>query len=231
MCIFIYGLKIFARLRTTFILIILAAGSAISAQTDSIEKAALYNKMITREITDAEFKKSWNAWTNFLKKSEYPDLPLDNKGNVHYTEVTDFRGLDRETLFTRILEFLSVSYGLIPSDIYSDPKSGKIIFRNSMDLVTGNACIYTSVISIKDGRIRTELFNIIYQTYFEGEYSYDTWVPERTINTPINEILPIVLKKPSEWPQNLNLLRITSELFDAEVKNLSGYIMDYNDEF
>lgn len=209
----------------------LTVGSAVSAQTDSIEKIVLYNRMITKEISDAEFKKTWNAWTNLMNKSEYPDLPLDNKGKVHYSAVIEFRDLDRETLFTRILEFLSISYGLIPSDIYSDPKSGKIIFRNSMDLVTGNACIYTSVISIKDGRIRTELFNIIYQTYFEGEYSSDTWAPERTINTPINEILPVVMKRPSEWPQNLNLLRITNELFFTEVKNLSGYILDYNEGF
>jgi hypothetical protein len=46
---------------------------------------------------------------------------------------TDF---NKEKLFTRTLEWLSINYGLIPSYIYSNLQEGKIIFKNNLNIIT-----------------------------------------------------------------------------------------------
>ncbi|RPI65055.1 MAG: hypothetical protein EHM47_19125 [Ignavibacteriales bacterium] len=136
-------------------------------------------------------------------------------------------------LFARILEWLSLNYGLVPSAVYSNLEDGKIIFRNSTNLSIGNTCNYASVISIKDEKIRMEFLSIGFQSYYQGHYSGDTWIPEIRINFNTDEIYPIVLKKSSEWIPLLNLLMTTDEYFNAETENLYNYIttFDYLNNF
>lgn len=212
--------------RSLFILIV-AFGSVVYGQTDSIEKAVLRNKILAKEIEESEFSKIWIRWNQAISEVKYPDLPLDQNGQVHYIFINEFERFDKDTLFTRTLEWLSINYGIIPSAIYSSLKEGKIILRNSLEPANGKTCIYTTIISIKEKKIRMEIINILYQTFYEGHYSSDTWIPEKTINTRINEVYPIVLKKPVEWNSNLNLLRRTNELFDKEFKNLCDYIISF----
>ena len=51
-----------------------------------------------------------------------------------------------------------------------------------------------------------EIINIGYQAYYEGHYSDNEWIPDKTINFSLSQIYPIILKNPSEWNSNLNLL-------------------------
>lgn len=210
--------------RSVFILLVLF-GSIANGQTDSIEKALLRNKILAKEIEEAEFSKTWIRWNQIINEVKYPDLPLDRNGEVHYTFLGEFPDFDKETLFTRSLEWLSINYGIIPSAAYSSLKDGKIILRNNLELATGKTCIYTMIISTKEKKIRMEIINILYQTFYEGHYSSETWVPEKTINTRINEIFPVILKKQTEWLTSLNQLRNTNELLNSEFKNLCDYII------
>lgn len=208
-----------------FLLIILVE-SNLFGQTDSLEKSTLLNKLISKEITDFSFSKIMPQWVELINKVKYPDLPLDQNGLVHYVFMNEFKGFDKEKLFNRTQEWLSINYGLLPANMYSNLKDGKIILRNSLNLIYNYSCVFTSIFSIKDEKIKLELISISYQAYYEGDYT--SGIPERTVSTNINEVYPIILKKPSEWNLNLTLLKATNKLFDTEVKNLKDYILSYD---
>ena len=219
-------------MKNSIIILILILGSNLYGQTDSIEKAILYNKMVSKEIGQEEFSKIGTRWNQTIKEiKKYPELPLDQNGQAHYSFLNKYTDFNKEKLFTRTLEWLSINYGLIPSYIYSNLQEGKIIFKNNLNLITGNSCNYTSVISIKNEKILIEILNIGYQIYNEGHYSGDTWVPEKTINFSFPQIYPIILKNPSDWKSSLNLLRSTNELFNTETENLYNYITSYDSTY
>jgi hypothetical protein len=216
-------------MKNSLILIILIFGLNLYGQSDSTEKAILYNKMLSKEIEQSEFSRIATKWNQTMKEiKKYPDLPLDQSGQVHYSFLNIFGGLNKEKLFTRTLEWLSVNYGLFPQYIYTNPEEGKIIIRNSLNLSSSNSCTYAAVISIKNEKVLVEITNIGYQMYFEGYYSNDSWIPEKTINVGINQIYPIIMKNPVEWNSKLVLLKSTNELFSTENGNLYHYIINYN---
>lgn len=205
-------------------LILLVIETNIFAQTDSIEKAVLYNRLTTKELDDLAFSNIWKQWNRKINASKYPDQPLDQDGQVHYTFVNEFKGLDKEYLFNRTLEWLAIYYDLLPAYVYANIKDGKIIYTRSFSLFDSYSCIPTSVITIKDEKIKYEMINISYQAYYESEY--------QTGYIDIN-VYPVVLKKQSEWDLDLSLLRETKRLLKSEVDKLNNYIMsyEYSNEF
>lgn len=208
-----------------FLLIVLFE-SNLFGQTDSLEKAILLNKITAKEITEVNFSKIMSQWVELITSVKYPDLPLDQNGQVHYVFINEFKGFDKEKLLNRTQEWLSINYGLLPTNMYTNLKEGKIILRNSLNLIYNYSCVFTSIFSIKDEKIKIELISISYQAYYEGDYT--SGKPEKTITTNINEVYPIILKKPTEWPLNLTLLKATNKLFNTELKNLNDYILSYD---
>lgn len=91
--------------------------------------------------------------------------------------------------------------------------------------MTGN---YTSVITIRDHTFLIEFINIAYETFYPGYYSGDAWVPERYINSSIEQVYPVILNHSSEWNQKLNVLKLTNNNFKTEIANLHNYIVDYD---
>lgn len=216
-------------MKNSVILLLLIFGSTLYGQTDSIEKAILYNKVLSKEIGQVEYSRNALKWVQTIKElGKYPELPLDQNGKIHYLFLYKFIDFNKETLFNRTLEWLSINYGLVPSYLYSNLEDGKIIFRNSLNIDYNNTCAYTSIISIKNEKILMEIINISYQVFYEGHYSYNEWVPEKTLNFSLSENYPIILKDPSTWKANLLWLKTVDELFSTEKKNFYDYITIYN---
>ncbi len=216
-------------MKNLLILLVLIIGSRLYGQTDSIEKAIIYKKFLSKEITQGAFSEIGYDWIKAIKKiNKYPDLPLDHKGQVHYSYLNDYKDFSKEKLFNRTLEWLSINYGMFPAYLYSNLEEGKIILNNSFTINTRYSCNYTCIISIKDERLLMEIFKIGYQAFYEGHYSEDTWVSEKTVNLDINQVFPIILKKTSEWEFNLNLLKITNENIDSQIVSLDDYILNYD---
>jgi hypothetical protein len=209
-----------------FFLFLLLASANLFGQTDSLEKAILHNKLISKEITQAGYTKTISQWVELINRVKYPDLPLDQNGVVHYVFINEFKGFDREKLINRTREWLSINYGLLPGDMYTNEKEGKIILRNRLSLLDNYSCIFTSVISIKDEKIKLEIISLIYEAYYEGDQSAGR--PEKTVSFNISEVYPVILKRPSDWPVNLSLFKATNKLFDTEIKNLNDYITSYD---
>lgn len=216
-------------MKNSLILLILFIGSNLFGQTDSLEKDIIYKKLINKQIEQAEFATIYTRWNQTIKKiNKYPDLPLDQTGQVHYSFLKEFTGINKEKLFTLTLEYFSTNYALFPSYLYSNLDEGKIILRNTINLITGDNCTYTSVILIKNEKMLIEFINIGYQSFKDGYYTDGAWVPERTINYGINQVYPIILKKPSEWNSNIILFKITNEFFNSEIENFSHYVINYD---
>ena len=211
--------------RSFLLLFLLLATSDLFGQTDSLEKAALHNKLISKEITDASYSKILSQWDELINRVKYPDLPLDQNGLVHFVFINEFKGLDKDNLINRTREWLSINYGLLPVDMYTSEKDGKIILRNNLSLLNNYSCVFTSVISIKDEKIKFEIISLSYQAYYEGDYSSGR--PDKTVSFNITDVYPIILKKPADWNINLSLFKATNKLFNTEIKNLNDYIMSY----
>jgi hypothetical protein len=208
-----------------FLLFILVE-SNLFGQTDSLEKAILYNKLLSKEISEVSYSRTGAQWVELINRVKYPDLPLDQNGQVHYVVIKEFKGFDKEKLFNRTREWLAINYGLLPANMYSDLNDGKIIFRNSLNLFNNYSCVFTSVISVKDEKIKFELVSLSYQAYYEGDYA--TGIPEKTVSFNITEVYPVILKKPAEWNTDLSLFKATNKLFLTETKNLEDYILSYD---
>jgi hypothetical protein len=207
-------------------LLFIMFGTNLFGQTDSLEKAALYNKLISKEISEAVYSKTGAQWVELINRVKYPDMPLDKNGQVHYVFIDEFKGFDNEKLFNRTMEWLSINYGLLPVNMYSNLKDGKIILRNSLNLFNNYSCSFTAIFAIKDEKIKVDLISLSYQLYYEGDYA--NGVPEKTTSFNITEIYPIILKKPTEWNIDLSLFKATNKLFNTEIKNLGDYILSYD---
>jgi hypothetical protein len=212
--------------------LIMLWGSLLFGQSDSLEKAILFDKLKAKEMRQDVFAETLTKWKEVMKEiGGYPDIPMDQNNKAHYNFLYEFPGILKDKLFARTLEWLAINYGLVPAYIYSNQEDGKIIFRNNVNLVTGNVCTYTSVITIRNEKILMEIINIGYQSFYEGHYSNDTWVPEKTIDFGINQVYPIILKKPASWYSNISILRATNAFFKTEKINLLDYILTYDNTY
>jgi hypothetical protein len=141
-----YTLKdINSAMRISILLIIFIIGPKIHGQTDSLEKAIFYNKVQTKEISNFEFSIIGKKWNETLKNIPYPDLSVNSEGKLQYSFITDFQDISGEKLFNRILEWLSITYGLIPAYLYSNPEDGKIICSNSVSIDNNTSGTYKLV--------------------------------------------------------------------------------------
>lgn len=201
-----------------------------NAQTDSLEKAILYSKILSNEISQEDFSKIGQRWNQTIKKiKQYPDQPLNQKDQVVYSFLNTFKYFTKDELYNRILEWFSISYGLLP--LYSNFDDGKIIMSNAITINKNYSSYYKIVITIKSEKILIEFVNIEYQSFFEGHYSGDSWIPDKTNTFAIEKVFPVILKDESVWELNLFLLKMVKDHFNNNVLNLTDYIVNYNSNY
>jgi len=201
-------------------------------QTDSIEKSVVYKKALSMEISGPEFSKIVRNWAETIKKSKgYPDLPVNNDGKVQYSFVKVFPNVSKRLLYNRILEWLSISYGIFPTYLYSNMEDGKIICSNSLKVYDNTTSSFTYVISIKDNKILVNITNLGYQVTDAGHYSGDTWIPESSYYSGIDQVFPIILKEPLKWNYYLDLLTTINKQLNNEMDILSDYLINYDSRY
>ena len=216
--------------RWILVLVILITGSVIYGQSDSIERHLFYKKLSDKQISQDEFSRKWKEWNTRIKEiKNYPDLPVDKNGQVHYSFINEYSNQGKNLLFTRTLEWLAINYGLIPAYIYSSREDGKIIFRNNTNFSNGTTCNYTSILTIDSGKILTEFISIGYQKPVDEEYPGD--IADRSVSFSISQVIPVIYKKPAEWDYYLELLRLTNSYFRGENENHRLYIMSYDSAY
>ena len=218
-------------MRNLFILLLIVIGSNLYGQTDSIEKAVIYNKFLSKELSQEDFTDIGTRWNQTIKKiNKYPDLPLDQNGQVHYSFLNKFKSINKEKLFHRALEYLSINYGISPANFYSNLVDGKIIFGNSFNVDATVTGTYTCIISIKDEKILTEYINIGCQVFYPGSTG-EVYIPESTASFNINQLYPVILKNIKDWNRNLTLFKVTNEYLKSEVDRLRDYALKYDSTY
>ncbi len=209
-------------------LLLLPVTLGVFAQNDSIEKKALHDYFVANKMYLDDYSKAGAKWNQALKTiNGYPELPFNQEGKVEYVFVEDFTLMDKNQLYSRALEYLSLTYGLIPAYLYSNQADGKIICTQSFDLSANSKYTFSYLITVKDKKLMMEFLNIDYETKSGGFYSGDVWIPESKTTTHIDQIFPIILKKQSEWSSYLTLIRQMDDHFRAEVLNLRTYVLNY----
>ncbi|HRZ97652.1 MAG TPA: hypothetical protein P5084_08850 [Paludibacter sp.] len=213
-------------------LLFLPLSLSLFAQNDSIEKKNLFDKLARNESYFGEFSKTGNKWNKALETvNGYPVLPFNEEDKIEYVFVEDFKSMDKTQLFTRVLEYLSITYGFIPAYLYSNQNDGKIICTQSIDITTNSKYTFSYIITIKDEKMKIEFINIVFAKKSGGYYSGDVWIPDANTTTPIEEIFPIILKPQTEWNFYLNLIRQLDDHCREEVVNLKAYIVNYQSKY
>jgi len=218
-------------MRNLYLLLLIIIGSNLYGQTDSIEKAAIYTKFLSKDLSQEDYTDIGARWNQTIRKiNKYPDLPLDKFGQVHYSFLNKFKTINKEKLFHRALEYLSTNYGIYPANLYSNLEDGKIIFGNSFNVDANLTGTYTCIISIKDEKILTEYINIGCQVFYPGS-SGEVYIPESTASFNINQLYPVILKNTKDWNRNLILFKVTNEYLKSEVDRLRDYSMNYDSNY
>jgi hypothetical protein len=215
--------------RLPFLLLLLLGFNIIYAQNDSIEKKVLYNRCTSNQISLDEFSKLGSRWNQTIKNiNGYPSIPFNNEGKIEYSFVEEFNSLDKSTLYNRILEWFSITYGIIPAYMYANASDGKIISTQSFNISNNEKCTYCYVIAIKNEKIKLNVINIDYEVKNGGYYSGDTWIPETSNTTSLDQFFPIILKKPAEWISSFKTLQSIDNHFKDDVNSIRQYILTYN---
>ena len=216
-------------MRNLLVLLLIIFGSDLYGQTDSTEKAALNNTFLSKKISKEKYEEIVSSWKQTMNR--FPDLPLDQNGQVHYTFVNDFKNMNKEKIFRRVLEYLSINYGLFPANLYSNSEDGKIIFCSSFFINDTFSGTYTAVISIKDEKMLTEFINIGYNETSKGYSATDSWIRGDTRNFSIAKYYPVILKNQRDWVPFLNLFIATNKYFKNENIRLSDYSFNFDTNY
>lgn len=216
-------------MRALIIILILSIGINTYAQTDSLEISFLYKKALSNEISGEEFSNTVKKWNETIKKKNiYPQIPFNAEGKIQYSFIIEFPNLTKKMLFNSVLEWLTISYGIIPTNLYSNLEDGRIICNNSLVVYDGITSSYTYTISIKDNKILIDYINLSYRVNIPGYYSGDTWIPESSNYNNIDEIFPIIFKESSKWKSYIDLISTINKQINDDVESLSAYIHKYD---
>jgi len=215
-------------MKIILILITLLIGSGIYAQTDSTEKVMLNKKQLSREISKAEYSFLSRKWNETMERNKYPELPFNSEGKVQYSFIMEFKDMSKQKLCNRILEWLTITHGIVPAYLYKNPDDGKIICSNSTFIQGTTLGTYTFVFTIKDGKVLIDFMNVGFKVSSGGFYSGDNWIPENTSFTPIDQVYPISTKDISTWTYYLKILETIDEHFNTDINGLNDYIINYD---
>jgi hypothetical protein len=218
-------------MRFSILLIFFISGLEIYGQTDSIEKVILLDKLISKDILKTEYSFILKKWNAAIEKDNYPDLPFNESGQIQYSYMTEFQGMSKEKIFNRILEWFSITYGIIPAYLYSNLVDGKVISSNNININDNTSGTFTYILTIFDEKVLMEFTNIGYQITVGGYYSNDTWIPEKINSQKIDQVFPVILKDLEMWAFYLKLLNTLDEHIKSDIESLNDYIINYNSRY
>lgn len=215
-------------MRFSILFFVLISGLEVYGQSDSIERVILMEKLQSREISKVDYSYTLKKWNALIEKEEYPDLPVNETGQLQYSYIAEFKDMSKQKIFNRILEWFSITYGIIPAYLYSNPDDGKIISSNSVKVDIHTSGNYTYILTVTNEKVLIEFANIGYQRVFDGYYSNDTWIPEKNDSYKIDQVFPVILKNPEKWAFFFGLLKTLDERIKSDVDSLNDYVINYD---
>ena len=126
---------------------------------------------------------------------------------------------------------MSISYGVFPTYLYSNQEDGKIICSINLKVYDNTTSSLTYVISIKDNKILVNIMNLGYQVSTVGHYSGDTWIPDSSYYSGIDQVFPIILKEPLKWNYYFDLMATINKQLNNEMDILSDFLINYDSRY
>lgn len=212
-------------MKITSLFIVLLIALKTFGQSDSIERAILFNKLQSKKISATAVASLIEKWEERIKKEKYPDVPINNKGKIQYSFILEFPDIMKEQLCSRILEWLAINYRIIPANLYLNIDDGKIICSNSININDDASAYYTFVISVKNEKILMEFINIVYQISKQSYGNENSNLSEYKID----QVFPIILKDSYDWKFYFKLLKTIDNHIKNDVKDIIDYIINYEE--
>jgi hypothetical protein len=206
----------------------------ISAYAQSLEAEKQYMNMriSSGELNNQQIAELGVKWNTFIADYKYPELPIYKvTGEVDFTDVLAFEGLDKKTIYQRCLQWMALNYQELA---YHDAEAGKIIANGSVNLNHqaetkigfGKKAIvpaqtstnYTLVLTFKDNKMKYNIVNIQYNFT-----NYSLTVVNEVL-MPFSALFPIVAQDQLHWEQFITVLNETNKSLGVGLKKT---IADY----
>jgi len=227
------------------LLLLLAPALPSHSQTLEMEYKSMMDKYLAKEMTQMEFRDISFAWRALIDSVAYPDVPYDSLSRkVEYVYLDTLEGISRETIVNRVSEWAAVSFGSTNGLLTQQGNTSRLIFNGFMEILfpdllpvwknswkgyvekelqNSSLCYFTMVITIREGRIKTQIQNL--------SYEYTDFVSDRSISRTLNSFFPISSNEMAEWKEIIGLVYETKKSLNAMMDLLTAYIEDYENDY
>jgi hypothetical protein len=212
-------------------------------QTTVIERENLVNRHKSGELDLEKYKEFAQSLAKLEPiLNDLSQLPIDSSGELSYSKVLELKGLNKKSIYNRIMEFGAINFGSLNAVLqYSDFESGKIIMKGYTDLIhkvdeyflfsgieetlRSTKCFFTLIYTIKDNKVKINVRDILFKYDLNEKISGSYYVPAKTIEIPFKSIFPITNRDKSiEWKSNLDMLKQANVTINLMISKTNHYI-------
>ena len=238
--------------KALFVFVSILVSLNVLSQTEEIEKQYLHNKVLNKEIDPVTYGNLAKEWSKLLSDFKgYPKLPYnEEKGIIQFIVIKDFIGIEKKVVFNRIKEWAAVSFGSLDAVLhYEDFETGKIILKGFVKIpyrkdfkygffiqkagetIESIECNQTFVFTIKDSKVKVEVFNLSYKYVIQPMVIGTLYYPGFSFDKSIHLLYPITSGDPLTWKEKLSLLEETDYEIIITIQNLENYIKNYKEDY
>jgi hypothetical protein len=221
-----------------FFLFCLNASAIVNAQNDSIDADYLSKQYLKGDFTIDKYQKLAKTWRDAIASvNGYPILPYKSDiQDIKYEYYFTFDSLDKNIIYNRILEFMSLKYANLASVIdYQDYDLGKIIIkaRNPIKAHRSNRLYYLTNyrFTLIENRMKLEIsqlsFDYEYNSYTMGETTFYNYL----INEPVRKYYPITKNDSEYWQEYMQILKATKDDIESTAAKIEAFIQDINEDY
>jgi len=224
--------------------------SNVIGQTQKLEEANLHEMVTSGKLITTEYSSYGKKWNNLLEEmGGYPELPYnENTNTIEFSQVFEFPGIDKKTIYNRILEWSALTFGSLNAVLhYENFETGKIILKGMFEItyrletksfwgfekesISRSECTETYIFTIKDNKLKIEIANLMYEYTVGGMSLAGTYYPESKTIRSIHSLYPITKDDPVTWKGKLNLLVETSDKINSLLTSLYLHLENYADDY
>lgn len=227
------------KLTLLFILIILCSLKSARSQSYEYEVENVKKQYLSGDFDVWKYQKLGTLWKNIIDESGgYPVLPINMETrDVYYLYYFDFDSLNKNIIYNRILEWLTLRYDDLDAVLdYQDYALGKLIVkaRNPINRI-GNATrmyyVCTYRFTILETKLRLEIFKLSIDNEYYAYTIGETVFYNHVINIPIGSYYPVTISNDKAWRDRLRTLKTTHEAIEKSVTELSAFICAYEKDY
>lgn len=186
-----------------------------------------------------EYQRLAKKWQTAIKNvGGYPELPYNEKTkDVFYEFVFTFDSLDKNTIYNRILEWMSLQYSNLSTVLdYQDYDLGKIIIKGSNPIEPYYKqtklfynCTYRFILI--ENRLKIEISQISTDCRYEEYYKGESIFYDYSVVDSIGSFYPISHLPSFQWEPRLFSLKYIDTDIKSSIETMVQFIQTTNEEY